>query len=141
MIATTTVPARFWKILAAGTGGILLLETVWAAVTLTVLATFTTTSYEFDGQEGMATEFGVLFAVLGGAGLLLLLLATAIAVLVAALRDRRALVGAGRALAVVCCLLHALAAVAALVQGDAYLASAVLPALLLAAVLFTRRAV
>lgn len=140
MIATTAVSAKFWKILAAGTGGILLLETVWAAVTLTVLASFTTTSYEFDGQEGMATEVGILFAVLGGAGLLLLL-ATAVAVLVAALRNRRALVGAGRALAVVCCLLHALAGVAALVRGDAYLASAVLPALLLAAVLFTRHAV
>lgn len=138
MNATTAVSARFWRILAAVTSGILLLEAVWAAVTLTVLASFTTTSYEFDGQEGMAREFGVLFAVVGGAGLLLLL-ATAVVVLVAALRDRGALAGAGRVLAVVCCLFHALAAAAALVRGDAYLASAALPALLLAGVLFTRR--
>ncbi|RPF33032.1 hypothetical protein [Streptomyces sp. TLI_185] len=140
MITTTAVPAKFWRILAAGTGGILLLEAALAAVMLTVLASFTTSSYAFDGQEGMAAEFGVLFAVLGGAGLLLLL-ATAVAVLVAALRNRRALAGAGRVLAVVCCLLHALAAVSALVREDAYMASAVLPALLLAAVLLTRRTV
>ncbi len=133
----TTVSAKSWRILAAGTGGLLLLETAWAAVTFTVLASFTTSFYAFDGQEGMAREAGILFAVVGGAGLLLLL-ATAAAVLVAALRNRGTLAGAGRVLTAVCCLLHTLTALAALVLADAYLAWAVLPALLLAAVLLTR---
>ncbi|MFF4951940.1 hypothetical protein [Streptomyces chattanoogensis] len=117
------------------TSGVLLLEAVWGAVTLSVLTGFIATSYEFEGEEGMADEAGVVL--LGGGGAALLLsLATAAVLLSAALRHRGPLTGAGKILAVVCALLHLLALAAALLRGLPVFTVTALPALLLAALSF-----
>ncbi|AJT65260.1 hypothetical protein T261_3592 [Streptomyces lydicus] len=132
MNASAPPPTRPWRILAAVTGGVLLVEALWGAVTLTFLTGFIATSYEFEGEEGMANEAGVVLLGGGGAALLLSLV-TAAVLLSAALRNRGPLAGAAKILAVVCALLHILVLATALLRGLPVFTVTALPALLLAA--------